>query len=123
MGTPADTDFILYYKVLGSLLLVLAMLFLVAYSLKRWNRFFNKSGPSERIQVLSRLPLGPKHHLVLIQIQEQQLLLGVSPDGIRLLTPVERGVESQEQEATPPPESEPRPRFQTILNKFIGSRS
>jgi flagellar biosynthetic protein FliO len=123
MGTTPDADFILYYKVLGSLLLVLALLFLVAFGLKRWNRFFGTSAPGDRIQVVSRLPLSPKHSLVLIQVQEQQLLLGIAPDGIRLLTAVEKAAAAQEQELPSPPENEPKPRFQTILNRFIGPKS
>ena len=123
MGTPPDADFMLYYKVLGSLLLVLAVLFLVAFGLKRWNRFFSKSAPGDRIQVVTRLPLSPKHSLVLIQVQEQQLLLGISPDGIHLLTAVGKAAAAEEQDVPSPPESEPKPRFQAILNKLTGTKS
>jgi flagellar protein FliO/FliZ len=123
MGSMSDSGYMLYYQVLGSLLLVLAILFLVAYGLKRWSRFFTATGPGDRMQVLSRLPLGPRHHVVLIQVQEQQLLLGVSPDGIRLLTSVEKPTEPQEQQAAPQPKSESPPRFQAILNRFIGPRT
>jgi flagellar protein FliO/FliZ len=123
MGTSPDVGFMIYYKVLGSLLLVLAVLVVVAYGLKRWSRFFGQSSPNDRIQILTRLPLGPKHHLVLIQIQEQQWLIGVSPDGVRLLTSVDQPVESQALEAATPAENQPRPRFQSVLNRFIGPRS
>ena len=123
MDTTAPADFMLYYKVLGSLLLVLAVLFLVAFGLKRWNSFFSKSAPGDRIQVLSRLPLSPKHSLLLIQVQEQQLLLGISPDGIRMLTAVAKAPSALAEDAPPPPENEPTPRFQTLLSKFIRPKS
>lgn len=123
MGTSANADFMMYYKVLGSLLLVLAVLAVVAYGLKRWSRFFGQTSSSGQIQILTKLALGPKHYLVLIQIQGEQWLLGVSPDGIRMLAPVAKPDDGQALEPPTPSENEPRPRFQAVLNKFIGSRS
>jgi flagellar protein FliO/FliZ len=122
MGTPLNSDFTMYYRVLGSLLLVLAVLALIAYGLKHWGRLFGQTNSNDQIQILTRLPLGPKHYLVLIQIQGQQWLLGVSPDGIRMLAPIDKPEGSQLQEPATPPENEPRPRFQSMLSKFIGSR-
>jgi len=118
-----NADFTLYYKVLGSLLLVLAVLAVVAYGLKRWSRLLGQTSSNDQIQILTRLALGPKHYLVLIRIQGQQWLLGVSPDGIRMLSAVNNPDASQAPEAPTPTETEPHPRFQAVLNKFIGSRS
>jgi flagellar protein FliO/FliZ len=123
MGTAVNAEFMLYYKVLGSLLLVLGVLAVVAYGLKRWSRLFGQTTSNDQIQILTRLALGPKHYLVLIQIQGQQWLLGVSPEGIRMLSAVTIPDGSQVPEAPTPTATEPRPRFQAVLNKFIGSRS
>jgi flagellar protein FliO/FliZ len=123
MGTAVNADFMMYYKVLGSLLLVLGVLAGVAYGLKRWSGLLGQTSSNDQIQILTRLALGPKHYLVLIQIQGQQWLLGISPDGIRMLAAVNKPEDSQAVEAPTPAETEPRPRFQAVLNKFIGSRS
>jgi flagellar biosynthetic protein FliO len=118
MGGSPELGAMLYYKVVGSLLLVLAVLFLIAYGLKRWEHVMNKSTGGHRINILSRQPLSPKHTLLLVEVLDQTLLLGVSPEAIRLLTTLEKAAMSTEEPQPVAETPEPRRQFQALLRKF-----
>ncbi|GLI33576.1 flagellar biosynthetic protein FliO [Desulforhabdus amnigena] len=85
-------------RVAGSLALVLALLILGLYVVRHFSSWIKKTGDNEWIQVLSRHYLDPKNYLVVVKSQEQVLLMGVSPQGIQLLTPLDKptGVPSEE---------------------------
>jgi flagellar protein FliO/FliZ len=78
----------LLYRVLGSLGVVLAVLFAVSYYFKKSGRFPVKGSPTNRISLLARQSIGPRHHLVMVEAADRLLLLGISPEGIRLLSPL-----------------------------------
>ena len=82
----------LMQTVLG-LLLVLGCIVLVAWLLKRSNSFH--SATSGKLKVIAGLPLGSRERAVLIQIGDEQLLLGVTPQQINVLhkldTPLNTG--------------------------------
>jgi flagellar biosynthetic protein FliO len=123
MGGSPELGTMLYYKVVGSLLLVLAILFLLAYGLKRWGPFMNKSTGGHRINIRARQPLSPKHTLLLVEVLDRTLLLGVSPEAIRVLTTLEKAAMSTEE---PPPvaeTAEPRQQFQALLRKFTNFKT
>lgn len=65
-----------------SLLMVLALIIISALVLKRFN--ITQQGSSQ-LKVIASLSLGAKERVVVIQIGEQQLVLGVCPQQISLL--------------------------------------
>jgi len=65
-----------------SLLMVLALIIICAFVLKRFN--FTQQGVSQ-LKVISSLSLGAKERVLVVQVGEQQLLLGVSAQQITLL--------------------------------------
>lgn len=74
-----STDII---SVLLSLLVVLAVIFVLAMILKRFNIRLQQHGD---IRVLSSHSLGAKERLVVVQIGEDKLLLGVTTQSIQVL--------------------------------------
>jgi flagellar protein FliO/FliZ len=66
-----------------SLLLVLAIVFVAAWLMRRL-RGFGKFGQNA-IQIIADAPLGTKERAVLVQVGNQQLLLGVAPGRINTL--------------------------------------
>lgn len=75
-------------KVFGGLALVLALLLGVLYSLKMLSRWTRKSTGESWIEILAQHAFGPKHHLLVVKIRNQLFLLGISPQGMHLLSPL-----------------------------------
>jgi flagellar protein FliO/FliZ len=86
---------------LFSLITVLAIIMLLAWLLRRFN--LGVQGNSGAIKVLTTLTLGKSERLVLVEVGEQQLLLGVTAQNITLLQTLEQPLElsSQPLQATP----------------------
>ena len=104
-----------------SLLLVLAIVFAAAWLMRRL-RGFGRFG-ANTIQIIADAPLGTKERAVLIQIGQQQLLLGVAPGHINTLhvltEPVSPAVQPSVQGGTPvPPQGAAD--FKAILKRSLG---
>jgi flagellar biosynthetic protein FliO len=72
---------------LSRVLVALALISGAGAALAWWSRRRrgpNSSGPS-RIQVLASRAIGPRHHVVLIEVGERRLLLGTAPESVRAL--------------------------------------
>ncbi|AEG10716.1 flagellar biosynthetic protein FliO [Shewanella baltica OS183] len=69
-------------SMLGGLILVLLLIFALAYLLRRFNLVPTANGVLKTIAVTS---LGQKERLVLVQVGEQQYLLGVSSQQVSLI--------------------------------------
>jgi flagellar biogenesis protein FliO len=75
-------------KVFGGLALVLALLFAVLYGIKMLPQWTRKPGTETWIQILAQRAFGPKHYLLVVKVQNQLFLLGISPQGMHLLAPL-----------------------------------
>lgn len=69
-------------QMLAGLLLVVGLIFLLAWLLKR---FTGISGQHRSLQVVASLSLSAREKLVLVQAGDKQLLLGVAPGRVNLL--------------------------------------
>jgi flagellar protein FliO/FliZ len=88
-GTSASV-FLAGLKIAGVLCLLLAVIFLGFYLLRR---FGSKAGltfaPQSELKLLGRLNLGPKKSLVLVRFLNKDLLIGVTDSHISLLSEIE----------------------------------
>lgn len=75
-----------------SLLMVLGLIIICALVLKRFNLTQQNSG---QLKVIASLSLGAKERIVVVQIGEEQLVLGVSAQQISLLKNLETPIESK----------------------------
>ena len=76
-------------QVLFSLLFVIAVIYLLAWYLRR-HQF--SGGLSQNMTVIAALSVGARERIVLVQLAEKQLLLGVSPGRVNLLQAYEQPV-------------------------------
>lgn len=67
----------------GGLLLVVGLIFLMGYLMRRVGPLAPQGG--QHIRLVSSLPLGPRDRLLLVDVGGQQLLLGASPGRINTL--------------------------------------
>lgn len=96
-----------------SLIIVMGLIFGLAYLVKRWQGIRFRHG--QQIKVTSSFSLGSKERLVIVEVEKQRLLLGVTPSNIQLLdtlAPVNQDIESEKQESTSFVES-----LQRVLSK------
>lgn len=76
-------------KMFLGLAVVLGVLFGAQYALKRWGTRLRPAAADGWVRVRARHALGPRHSLVVVTVGEKHYLLGLSPEGIRLLTPID----------------------------------
>lgn len=99
-----------------SLLLVLAAVFAAAWVVRRL-RGAGKFG-SNAIEIIADTPLGTKERAVLVQVGNQQLLLGVAPGRVTTLHVLEEPVVAASSTAADP--NAARPDFKAILKRSLG---
>lgn len=78
-----------------SLLMVLALIFISALVLKRFKLTQQNTG---QLKVVASLSLGVKERLIVAQVGEQQLVLGVTPQQITLIKSLEEPIISSQSE-------------------------
>ena len=103
-------------QVTVALLVVLALVFVLAYLLKKM-RAATGAGPNG-IEVLAQASLGAKERAVVIRVDGTRYLLGVAQGQVSLLQ-----VLSQSTPATPPAPPEPspgKPDFSQLLRRSLG---
>ena len=106
-----------------SLLLVLAAVFVAAWVVRRL-RGVGKFG-TNAIEIIADAPLGTKERAVLIQVGNQQLLLGVAPGQITMLHVLQEPVNVNSAPRSDPSSNDnsgaaARPDFKAILKRSLG---
>ena len=72
-----------YTQMILGLLVVVAMIFAIAWLLRKMGRFQNTAGTG--MKLLGGISLGQRERALLIQVGETQLLLGVAPGRVQTL--------------------------------------
>lgn len=79
---PLSSSYLL--KLVFSLVIVLGLMFVVIWLLKRTGRFNGRAG-SYPLSVLAQMPVGTRERVLLIAVGDRQMLLGVSQGHIEPL--------------------------------------
>ena len=77
-------------QIIFSLILVLAAVALVAWIMKRIN--LPRHGAASLLKVISGVAVGPRERVVLMEINDTWLILGVAPGQVRTLHTMPKGV-------------------------------
>ncbi|MGB8518210.1 MAG: flagellar biosynthetic protein FliO [Gallionella sp.] len=86
-------------QVAFSLLLVLVVIVLVAWLLKRMN--VTPSGNGNQLKVLGGIAIGQRERVVLVEIENTWLVVGVGPGQIRTLHTLPKSTSSNDSVTTP----------------------
>lgn len=81
-----------------SLLMVLAVIFISAIVLKRFNVVQQNTN---QLKMVANLSLGSKERIVVIQVAEQQLVLGVTPQQVTLIDRLDEPLDTSSQSSLP----------------------
>jgi flagellar protein FliO/FliZ len=88
-------------KMLGSLILVIGLIVALFYLARKVRWRVAGTGRTARMQLIETLTIAPRRWVALVEIRDQWLILGVGPEEVRLLTQVQRPVESESMERRP----------------------
>lgn len=91
LTTPPVTTSALLETLLG-LFMVLGCIAFLAWLLRRTNRF--QSSANGEMKIITSLALGPRQRAVLLQVGEQQILLGVTAQSVQTLHILETPLKS-----------------------------
>ena len=91
-------------QVIGSFVLVIVLLFGALLFLRRFNGVGRSLGG--KMQVISSIGLGQRERAVLLQVGEQQILVGVAAGNVRTLHVFDEACELEAQEVKAPSFSE-----------------
>lgn len=115
MSTSSEI-WIAFARTFSMLFLVLAVLILVFYLIKKFSTLKGFKGGKDHIRVVSVHHFSAKERLVLVDVMGEILLLGVTPQTITKLSSVDHPID--------PPGNEPKSsfRFSDFLSRKIGNR-
>lgn len=99
-------------QLLLGLLLVIGLIFLLAWLMRRVQQIVPRGG--QVIKILATQPLGPRDRLVLVQVGSEQVLLGLTPGNITSLHVLKEPVHLPDAE---PVSSEFAQRLMELLGK------
>jgi len=85
-------------QVVGSFFLVICALLAVMLLLKRFNTIGTSMGG--HIEILASAPLGQRERAVLLQVGEEQILVGVAPGNVTILHHISHPVPRSETETS-----------------------
>ncbi|MCK9237121.1 MAG: flagellar biosynthetic protein FliO [Thiopseudomonas sp.] len=80
-------------QLLFGLLLVIAVIFLLAWFVRRIQHSLPVSKANQSIRLLATQPLGPRERLLLVQVGKEQILLGLTPGTIEPLHVLQEPIE------------------------------
>lgn len=94
-------------ELVGRMILALVVVIFVMWGLAKWARKPLGAGAGQVMTVLARQPLSRTSSVAVVKVLDQALVIGVTEQGIRLLTEVDLD-QVQTVLATPPPARERR---------------
>jgi len=100
-------------KLTGGLIVVVVMIFLLAWLVRKFN--LNQTAQNDLIKVVAGLSLGSRDRLVLVQVGDEQVLLGITPGRIAKLHTLPVALAATQ---TPSPVAS----FSTKLNQMMAIR-
>ncbi len=93
-------------KTLGMLCIVVAILILVLFLMKRFFYLKNGVGHGQFIKILSSHHVTPKERIALVDVVGEKIVIGITPENITFLTKIEKSealdqIESLQATGTP----------------------
>lgn len=95
-GNPIDVTSL--FQVLMALFVVVAAIFVVAWLFKRYSMDYGQG--NQGIKVVSAISLGGKEKAVVLQVGEEQIMLGVSPGYVKKIHSLTTPIKSRTNESS-----------------------
>jgi len=82
-----------FLRMIMSLIIVLAVIFFLAYVVKKLKI---TPGSQKHIRTVASLSVGHKERVVIVEVNNQQFMLGVTPNNVNLLHELKQGINVDE---------------------------
>lgn len=102
-------------RVTLALLVVLVVVFAVAWVVRRMRGFGDRVGGA--IDVIADIPLGVKERAVLLKVGQKQILVGVAPGRVNTLYVLEEPLDLTKPSTGP---TDSRPSFKSVMLRSLG---
>lgn len=86
---------------LGSLIFVIALILFFAWLLKRMRVPGVVGGSGSVMSIVKQLPVGTKERIAVVQVGEEQFLIGITSQNINMLSKLEKPLDVSESQSTP----------------------
>ena len=101
------------FKLTGGLILVVAVIFVLAWLVKKFN--LNQQSHNGLIRIVAGLSIGTRDRIVLLQVGDEQILVGLTPGRIEKLHTLSQPLESEIEQPV-------AGSFAAKLNRLMGER-
>ncbi len=108
-------------QIIFSLILVLAAVAVVAWIMKRIN--LPQHGAASLLKVVSGVAVGPRERVVLMEVNDTWLVVGVAPGQVRTLHTMPKGAIPSGSGSTPDAAGLPDGKFQMWLKQMMEKRN
>ncbi len=108
---PISSPYLL--KLTGGLLLIVALIFLLAWLTKKFN--LNQQSQSGLMRIIAAMSIGTRDRIVLLQVGDEQILLGLTPGRIEKLHTLAQPLEVTGEQAV-------TGSFASKINRLMGDR-
>lgn len=108
---PISSPYLL--KLTGGLILIVALILLLAWLVKKFN--LNQQSHSGLIKIIAGLSIGTRDRIVLLQIGEEQILVGLTPGRIEKLHTLAKPLETSGEQVV-------SGSFASKINRLMGDR-
>jgi flagellar protein FliO/FliZ len=108
---PISSPYLL--KLTGGLLLIVALIFLLAWLTKKFN--LNQQSQSGLMRIIAGMSIGTRDRIVLLQVGDEQILLGLTPGRIEKLHTLAQPLEVTGEQAV-------TGSFASKINRLMGDR-
>lgn len=115
---PLSTSYL--FKMMLSLFLVLVLMFVVVWLMKRTGRFAGRAG-NYPLRVLTQLSVGTRERVLLVAVGDRQMLLGVTNGQIEALGWVDPPIAPEERQSFSSSGGADHP-FARLLQNQVGNR-
>ena len=91
------------FRMIGSFALVLALMAVLLWALRRLQSRMNSQNSGRRLQIIETVSVGPRQKIALVRVGTHEVLVGITPTQMTSLGQLPEGSDiSQTAHATPP---------------------
>lgn len=114
---PTSGNYLL--QMVAGLLIVLFCIIVLAWLAKKMNRF--QSLPGDSLKIIASLGMGTRDRVVLLQVSDQQILLGVSAGNIQTLHVLDTPIDLTKQQTNDSSATEFSDKLKNMMTKMESS--